>query len=112
MKRKSLHISEELHNKIEIICAKERISIKDYVSCCLELCIKENITPKQQTSMKELKNIFVKHNNLHEKTYAIPAQLHNRNILHNLEDINHDVKALKVKMIEIESVLKVALERK
>lgn len=111
MKRKSLHISEDLHRSIEIACFKQNISIKNYVSSCLEYCLKEDVNLKQPVILKEIKDTFIKFIRTQEKIYLLPAQEHTQSMIDSIEEIDFNINALKVRLNALDATTEAIFKR-
>lgn len=102
MKRKSIHITEEVHEKLNSLAIKYGMPKCQLVNDLLDLCIKERINPKKPVTNQQIKDLYISFIRTQEKTFFIPAHSHNIKMDKEMDFVTHNILAIKSHLRELE----------
>jgi len=102
MKRKSIHITEIVHEKIDSLAFKYRMPKSQLVNTFLELCIREGINPTKPVTNQYIKDLFISFTRTQEKAFFIPANAHDKRMSYDMDKVLHNVLAIKANLKNLE----------
>lgn len=103
--QKNLKVPAELHEKLKLASLQHKMTIVEFTSKCCSYFIDLNLDPRQGVALKEVRDVLIGFIRTQEKSFLLPAKEHDAKTKLQLDEISHEIKAVKVALRETKDMI-------